>query len=202
MLQAVNHTAWDSTRYVKWTFAGRHHYVWDKQTGHVEVEFAGRRVLLRTYNYTGLAWQNGRPLEGKAKQEALHDAWAYFCNDSYWLCAPNKVFDKGTVRAIVNHEEYGKSLLVTHKSGGVTPGDAYLWILDENGLPLKYKMWVSIIPIGGVEATWEGWETIATGAKIATQHRMSALTTHATGLMAGQTLAVIQEAPNLFEPLR
>jgi hypothetical protein len=71
--------------------------------------------------------------------------------------APYKVRDPGTERKVVN-TKMGKGLLVTYTSGGVTPGDSYLWILDQNNRPVKWKMWVSIIPLGGLEFTWEDWQ--------------------------------------------
>jgi hypothetical protein len=47
---------------------------------------------------------------------------------------------------------------VTYTSGGVTPGDSYLWILDENDRPIAWKFWVQKIPIGGLESSWGDWQ--------------------------------------------
>ena len=58
---------------------------------------------------------------------------------------------------------------------GVTPGDRYLWVLDEQGLPTAWQMWVRILKIDGLEATWEDWVTLPAGAKISTRHRILGL---------------------------
>ena len=91
------------------------------------------------------------------KDQLLEKAWKQFANDSFWLVAPFKIFDPGTERLLVDLEDNKKGLLVTYTSGGVTPGDSYLWILNENNIPIAYKMWVNIIPVGGVEFKWTDW---------------------------------------------
>lgn len=171
MLKAINFRAWDSTRYVRWTFQSNRHFVWDKKLELVEVKWDNNRVILETPTLKGTAWSGHELLSGTPKEKLIIKAWEMFCNDSFWLNAPAKVRDPGTERSIVEHN--GKpALKVSYSSGGVTPGDSYLWILDENGLPTSWKMWVSIIPVGGVEATWENWVELETGALISTLHSL------------------------------
>ena len=94
----------------------------------------------------------------------------FFNNDSFWLAAPFKAFDPGTERSIVNLKDGRKGLMVTYTSGGTTPGDTYVWILDENDRPTAIKMWVQILPLGGMEFTWENILTLPSGALIAQDH--------------------------------
>ena len=46
------------------------------------------------------------------------------------------------------------ALLVKYTSGGTTPGDAYLWLLDEDFIPKSYKMFVPSMKMEGTPATW------------------------------------------------
>lgn len=171
MLQAIDHPAWDTTTWTKWTFPGPHHYIWDKNRNFVQVEWEDINVVFHTKTKTGIATKNGTVLEGLEKDKLIENAWSFFCNDSFWFNAAAKAFDPGTERSIVKLEDGREGLMVRYTSGGVTPGDAYVWILDETGLPKSYKMWVNIIPIGGLEFTWEDWKTLHTGAKIAQFHK-------------------------------
>ena len=114
----------------------------------------------------------GTEYNGIEKHDYIHKAEAYFNNDSFWLVAPYKVFDSGVERRLVITEEGQETLLVTYTSGGTTPGDSYLWHLDTNGKPISYQMWVSILPIDGLEASWEGWITTESGAQLPTFHKL------------------------------
>ncbi|MEO0338394.1 MAG: hypothetical protein AAF242_04195 [Bacteroidota bacterium] len=168
MLSALNKPAWDTTTYIQWTFRAANHYLWDKERNFVEVSWADTKVLLHTKTVTGKAYKAGELLSDKEAEKAIQKAWANFCNDSFWLCAPMKAFDPGTVRSIVEVKDGRKGLMVHYEGGGgVTPEDSYVWLLDEQNIPTSYKMWVSIIPIGGVEATWSDWQKVETGALIA-----------------------------------
>jgi len=170
MLTALNKDAFDDLKIIEWTFKGIHSYKWYKQENKVEVTWDTNKVILfTTETQKSIVYVDGKETENT---EILNKAIGYFNNDSFWLVAPYKVLDSGTERSIVKHNEKD-ALLITYTSGGSTPGDSYLWILDDNYLPISYKMWVSIIPIGGLEATWENWITTDSGAKLPTNHTLT-----------------------------
>lgn len=173
VLTAINKDAWDNTDIIQWSFPGGHDYIWDKKRHLTEVKWDNNRALIDLQKVVGKAYTDGKEVTGEAGEKLVKEAWGYWCNDSFWLNAPAKVFDGGTERRVVNLKDGSKGLLITYKGGGATPGDSYLWLLDANGLPTSYKMWVSIIPLGGVSATWTDWTTLPTGAKIATNHDLS-----------------------------
>ena len=91
---------------------------------------------------------------------------------------------------------------MTYASGGVTPGDSYLWFLDNSGIPLKYKLWVKILPVGGVEATWEEWTKTKTGVSIATEHKLGSITIVINDLKAGYSLNDIGSKTELFDLIK
>ncbi|MGE0707967.1 MAG: hypothetical protein AB7N76_14725 [Planctomycetota bacterium] len=195
---AVHLPAWRATGAVRWTFAGMHRHLWDRGRGLALVEEGTRRVYLRLADQSGRAFEGGQELEGAARAGALAWAWDAWCNDSFWLNPLAKLRDAGVTREAVG--EHG--LLIRYASGGVTPGDAYLWVLGPDDLPTRWKMWVSIIPVPGVDATWEGWTTLATGAKVATLHRIGGLLPLELSEVKGAaTLAELEPGPDPFAPL-
>ena len=188
LLVAVHQQAWQRTSLVQWTFDKSHHYLWDKKRNLLAVNWKGVRVLLNLKNWQkGKAFLENREQTGNQLDKLRGKAWAFFCNDSYWLIAPTKVFDEGVERRLVKQADGSQALLVTFRSGGVTPGDSYLWLMDNHGLPTKFKMWVSVLPIGGLEASWQDWVELKTGALVPTKHRIGPLELSISDVKAGDS---------------
>lgn len=200
MLAAIGKDSWDAIPYIQWTFKDARHYVWDQQNDHAEIKWDDYVVKMNLDNQSGKVTKAGEPIEGKEKAEALEKAWGYWCNDSFWLNAPAKIRDAGTTRSKVKMGDGTDGLLVEYSSGGVTPGDAYLWALDETGLPVYYKMWVSIIPVGGMKATWSNWKDVM-GAKISTSHDLGSFSIPIGNLKAGSTLSEMGLDEGFFDVL-
>ena len=202
MLNSLHQAQWDSTQYLEWSFRYKNHYFWDKERHFVEVRWDDIKVLLHTKTLSGKVFQNDQELSGKAADKHLQKAWSSFCNDSFWLSAPMKAFDPGTSRSLVTLKDGREGLMVQYESGGVTPGDAYVWILDENHRPEAFKMWVSIIPIGGVEAKWSQWEPIESGALIARKRFLLENTEiPLTNIKGGNRLALFERSSDPFRLL-
>jgi hypothetical protein len=201
MEEAVDIEAWARTGAVRWTFANRHHHLWDRQRQLARVSWDDTVVLLRLGDRSGRVYIEDREVEGDDAREALDRAFAAWVNDSFWLNPIAKFRDDGVSRATVPLDDGGEGLLIAYSSGGLTPGDAYLWILGEDGFPRAWRMWVSIIPVGGIEVSWTGWQTLATGARISTRHRGPfGITLELTGVGGAETLAaLVDEDP--FAPL-
>jgi len=200
MFTSLNKPAWENLGYIKWSFRGAHHYIWDKKQNRAKIAWEDFEVIMDLNEVTGKAYKEGSLLGGADKDEAIEKAWAYWCNDSFWLIAPFKARDPGTSRKYVKLDGELDGLLVQYQSGGVTPGDAYLWAIDQTGKPRYYKMWVSIIPLGGVKATWENWSNIQ-GVMIATEHEMGPLEIPIGDVKGGNSLTEIGSEPSIFSDL-
>lgn len=173
MQGALNAVNYHKTRFLEWDFNGIHRYKWDRQRKIAEVAWDEYRVELNLEDYNkSPVYRNGVRLHTAENHEYIEKAVGYFNNDSFWLVAPFKVFDKGVERRLVKTEEYGDALLVTYTSGGTTPGDSYLWLLDEKGFPIAFKMWVRIIPVGGLRAGWKQWKVTETATYLPTGHKL------------------------------
>ncbi|RTE51745.1 hypothetical protein EHW67_16165 [Arenibacter aquaticus] len=178
MLTALNHEAYKEARYLEWSFVnGKHHYKWDKVSDTVLVSWKDYQVSLDLKNSTkSTAKKGNKRVTSDKEKQLIKKATSYFNNDSFWLVAPYKVFDKGTIRSIVHLENGEKGLMVTYTSGGDTPGDSYVWLLQPNGFPISFRMWVNIIPIGGLEAGWDTWQVTESGAFLPVEHQLGPVT--------------------------
>lgn len=166
--KAINQEAWDSTAALSWTFMNLHSYIWDKERNLVQVTWNDNKVLYNTKTLQGIAFEDDEQLDDEETREAIETANTYFNNDSFWLIAPFKLNDPGTERSIVEIDGE-QALKATYTSGGDTPGDSYLWLLNDDFTPKAWKLWVTIIPVGGVKMEWNNWKTFSTGAKLATE---------------------------------
>jgi hypothetical protein len=176
VLDAVNRAGWKATGAIKWNFWGQYDHIWDRQRWFAQVSWgsgSGRVVaqLLLLEPTKGVVKRGGKEVTGDERAALLRKAYALWCNDSYWLNPFEKFFDNGVTRSIVERDGK-KMLLISFSSGGVTPGDSYLYEIGKDGLPTRWWMWVSMIPVGGVEASFEGWKQLATGAKTSAIHKM------------------------------
>lgn len=173
MLSALNYEAYKNTNYIEWTFKNRHHYKWNKQKNICSVYWEDYKVeLILNDIKSSKAFVHSFKVDDNNSVKLISKAEKYFNNDSFWLVAPYKVFDMGTERRLVTLENGESALLVTYTSGGSTPGDSFLWEFDPKGKPKSFKMWTSILPIDGLEASWTDWTTTASGAQLPTFHKL------------------------------
>ena len=173
MLEALDYKAFEATNYIEWTFKNRHHYKWRKTKNTCDVYWKEYKVSLNFNDASQhKAYVHSFKVDDELSKELIAKAITYFNNDSFWLVAPYKVFDKGTERRLVTLENNKKALLVTYKTGGTTPGDSYLWHFDSTGKPISFQMWVAILPIEGLTATWTDWITTDSGAQLPNFHKL------------------------------
>lgn len=173
MMQSLNYEAYENTNYLEWTFKNRHHFKWQKDENICNVYWKEFKVELYFEDVSkSKVYIHGFNAVGEQAQELIDKAIAYFNNDSFWLVAPYKLYDEGAERRLVKLDNGSQALLVTYTKDGTTPGDSFLWILGDDGKPKSFKMWTSLLPIDGLEATWEDWITTESGAQLPTFHKL------------------------------
>ncbi|MEZ4764301.1 MAG: hypothetical protein R3C26_14315 [Calditrichia bacterium] len=93
-------------------------------------------------------------------------------------------------------------LLITYASGGApTPGDSYLWLVGENGLPVAWKLWVSILPIGGIRTELGRMAGTGDRREVATIHRNGVFELALSDIRAAATLTELVPGEDPFAPL-
>ena len=182
----------------RWSYAG-HDYLWHRSLGRVRVDLNDQeRIYLSLLNPQESKVLIGDTLiTGERADELVDEAIAAFNNDSFWAFAPFKLRDPGTQRSIIQTDK-GPALLVEYQSGGTTPGDRYLWHIDAQGRPYQWQMWVSLIPIGGLKATWENWEQTQSGAWIARCHNIVGVMLCLTNLEVTRSFHMLSETDHLL----
>jgi len=205
MLAAVDADGWAQTSAVRFRMGpSRPLHLWDRQRGLVR-SVAGdgddQQVALFSTDKTRFhVVKGGKVLAANEAAAAVERAWADFINDSFWLNAPAMIRRPGTTRSVVQRDGRD-ALLVSYSSGGATPGDAYLWTLDDNGRPTSWKMWVGILPVGGVEVSWEEWTTLATGGVVARRHAGMGVSFRFDPLETATSAAALHDGKDPFAAL-
>jgi hypothetical protein len=165
--------AWDSTHYLRFTFAGRRTHHWDKWTGRHRVEGqtpeGQKYVVLHNINtHQGEAWVDGKKVEGDALKTWLDRAYGAWVNDTYWLLMPYKLQDPGVNLTYMGTEQldgnaYDK-LHLSFGNVGLTPGDEYwAWINRDTHLMDRWAYLLQAAP-GEQRAAaptpwrWQGWQ--------------------------------------------
>ena len=161
--------AWDNTRFIHFTFAGRRSHWWDKWTGRHRVEGqtqAGEKyVVLENINTKeGTAYVNGQKAEGEKAQEMLKNAYGAWINDTYWLVMPYKLQDPGVNltydgQETIDGKTYDK-LALSFGNVGLTPGDRYwAYINRDTGLMDRWAYILESMPKEGPPSVWAwtGW---------------------------------------------
>lgn len=200
MWRAVDGDAWNRTGALSWKVQWRKH-LWDRGRSLARVEWYGNTVLFDVNSKKGRAWKKDFEVTDESGKSALiEQAWKLWINDSFWLNPMVKAFDDGTSRAR-GTVDGKRALEVSYASGGVTPGDTYLWILDDSGRPVAWRVWVKILRVPGLQFSWEGWTKLPTGAWVATSHKQLGLDlVKIQDLKAGSMLSEI-ESPDPFSPI-
>ena len=160
---ALHYEAYQNTDIISWTVQG-FDYIWNKTANKVDIQWGINHVIYTTNTPQNSQILKPTNLSEEKKQKIIETAKSKFNNDSFWLVAPFKLFDDSAERRYIEAtENENSSLLITYTSGGSTPGDSYQWFVDSNFIPTHCKMWVSVIPIKGLPATWSDWEATETG---------------------------------------
>lgn len=162
--------AWDSTRFLRFSFAGRRTHHWDKWTGRHRLEGQTPEgqpyvVLSNVNTKDGDVWIAGKQAEGETEKEWLERAYGAWVNDTYWLLMPYKLRDPGVNlvhqgTAEIEGKTYDK-LHLTFGKVGLTPGDRYWAFINRDTHLMDY--WEYILqdqPADGPATRWkwEGWQ--------------------------------------------
>lgn len=197
VMKATHQEKWATTEVIQWTFdAGNHVHIWDKKREYEYVRFGDYEVWMSLNTKKGVVKKNGVEVTTD-KQEYLDKAYSFWINDSFWLNPIAKFYDQGTKRSLVEYKN-DTTLLVSYEQGGETPGDSYLWLVDDNYRPKAWKLWVSIIPVKGMEFSFDNWQQMESGVLIATEHKGSLLNINLSDVKAVNNLTDLFDKEDPF----
>ncbi|MEM6380079.1 MAG: hypothetical protein AAF705_17935 [Bacteroidota bacterium] len=130
--------AWDTTRFIQWTFFGRRTLLWDKQTGNVRVDVPGDSTiyLVNINDETGKVQLKGQDISASdTLQTYVERGKSIWINDSYWLVMPFKLKDSGVTLKYIGQDTMNGGikadvLELTFAEVGRTPDNKYKVYVD------------------------------------------------------------------------
>lgn len=131
--------AWDTSRYITWTFFGRRTHTWDKigRMNRIDIPSDNLSVIIDLENKTGSAIKNGKTItQPDTLAQYIENGYKMWINDSYWLVMPFKLKDSGVTLTSVGKDTTtlgatSDVLQLTFNEVGVTPQNKYLVYVDE-----------------------------------------------------------------------
>jgi hypothetical protein len=200
---ALDIPAWRKIPAVGFTRGERRH-LWDRSRGLDRLTYGegaeAVEVLLDLGTRRGVALRGGRRVGGEEAAELLEDAYKRWVGDSFWLNPLAKLREPGVSRRA--SPEVPDSLVVHFSSGGLTPGDTYRFHLGPDGKPDFFELWVSVIPLKGLKASFEGWRRLPGGAWVAEHHDfLPGFPVDITGVAEGESAAALNGGRDPFAPL-
>lgn len=184
---AMGQEAWDSIKWIGWSVNGQRHYVWNRTEDLAIIRFGAYRVHLNLNSKIGSAWKNGKLLEGPKRDKAIMKAWSKWVYDSFLLNPVARTRGEGTVRKLIRNKGADDALLVQYTTGGIMPGDNFLYALDDQNLPDHIRMWVRKLPVGGLKMTFEQYRTIENGIRLPGAYRIGPLRIRIDSIQAGSS---------------
>ena len=127
--------AWDTSRFIQWTFFGRRIHIWDKleHRARIDVPSDSLTVIFNLKDQTGRVKSKGVEItHPDSVLNYVGMAYRWWINDSYWLVMPFKLKDSGVTLKYLGEskttlEKQAELLELTFQEVGVTPDNKY-WI--------------------------------------------------------------------------
>jgi hypothetical protein len=170
MQEAAAYKEWQNIQAATFVFRGDDRVFWDKRRKLVEIKSKSNLVQFSELTGKSLCFDGERRiLEGC--EELTQAAIKKYYNHTFWINPAFHIMSPGTARELVD----GTKLLVRYASGGSTPGDTYLFTLDDEGKITEMQMWVSILMIKGIRASFSDYQEVSKGIRVARHHKVGGL---------------------------
>lgn len=125
--------SWQNIPVITWNFFGRRKLLWDKHNKLVRIDLVEKSIKMwvdLNSDTVGQVWMNDHYLSGDSLQLFLQKTKSIWINDSYWLCFPFKLLDKGVTLSELSKDttmlgEQTQTFWMTFDAVGDTPQNRY-----------------------------------------------------------------------------